>query len=92
MHSSRDMRNRIGTPVYAGSGASLQARSAFLRLRGLVSEFSADVLTRVAALFLLQILAGLLSPVAAQTTAPGTVISNVAEATFVRGASTAATA
>ncbi|HEU4532032.1 MAG TPA: hypothetical protein VFR59_12640, partial [Steroidobacteraceae bacterium] len=57
-----------------------------------MSEFSADVLTRVAALFLLQILAGLLSPVAAQTTAPGTVISNVAEATFVRGASTAATA
>src|SRR5688572_26632684 len=81
------MRNRIGTPVRAGSGAGLRARSAFLRLLDIDAR-----LARVAAIFLLQVLTALLSPVAAQTTAPGTLISNVAEATFVRGASTAATA
>ncbi len=70
----------------------MKARSAFLRFRALVHECSADVLARVAAIFLLQVLTALLSPVAAQTTAPGTLISNVAEATFIRGASTAATA
>lgn len=62
----------------------MKVRPAFVRLR--------VVLVRVLAVLALPVFAMLSFPTAAQTTAPGTVISNVAQATFVRGNTAAAVA
>lgn len=68
----------FGTPGRTGSGADVKVRPAFARLR--------VVLVRVLAALLLMPVSSLISsPTAAQTTAPGTLINNVAQATFVRG-------
>src|SRR5262245_2864793 len=66
-----------GTPGRTGSGADVTVRPAFARLR--------VVLVRVLAVLLLPVSTLISSPTAAQTTAPGTLINNVAQATFVRG-------
>jgi uncharacterized repeat protein (TIGR01451 family) len=73
------MRDRaFGTPGRTGSGADVIVRPAFARLR--------VVLVRLlASLLLLPVSSLISSPTAAQTTAPGTLINNVAQATFVRG-------
>jgi hypothetical protein len=72
------------TPVRTGSGADLKVRSAFVRFRG--------TLARVLLALVLQGASATFSPAAAQSTPPGTVIDNVAQASYVRGQSTITTA
>src|SRR5262245_45762820 len=69
------LRDRaFGIPVRTGSGAGLRARSALARFRTVVLRATAVTLLGFGTAW-------------AQATAPGTPISNTAQATFIRGAS-----